>query len=121
MLDYTVAPNTSATARNATLTIGTATFAITQDAGTPGGGGGGGGSTLVAGQTLTTLTSPDGRFQFVYQSDGNIVLSQGSTVLWSSGTSGAGTPIMQGDGNFVLYFADGRTPWHTNTWTSGRG
>ena len=49
--------------------------------------------------------SCDGRFSLVMQDDGNLVLYQSSTVLWSTRTSlsAAYTAIMQSDGNFVLY------------------
>jgi glycine rich protein/Big-like domain-containing protein/all-beta uncharacterized protein/F5/8 type C domain-containing protein/BACON domain-containing protein len=124
LLNYTVSPNPSTTTRTATLSIGTpgltngvATFVITQGPSGTGGGAGGGAtspSTLLAGQVLGTLMSPDGRFQFAYWPDGNLVLSQGSTVLWSSGTSGPGYAVMQGDGNFVRYGVSG-PPWHTHT------
>jgi hypothetical protein len=127
MLGYTVAPNSGST-RTATLTVGGAPFTVTQGAagttggvGSPGIGGGGAGgsswpSTLTAEQVLSTLQSPDGRFLFTYRSDGNIVLSQGTAVLWSSGTSGPGYAVMQGDGNFVSFAVGGEPSWHTNTW-----
>ncbi|MGH7488575.1 MAG: hypothetical protein ACREMY_23695, partial [bacterium] len=82
-----------------------------------GGGGTGGGGVLTAGQVLSTLTSPDGRFQLIHQSsDGNVVLYQGSTPLWASGQAGASYAVMQDDGNFVLYTSAGIPTWHSNTW-----
>ena len=80
--------------------------------------GGGTTSVLIAGQYLSSLTSADGRFQFVYQGDGNIVLYQGTTALWSSQTYGSsvGAAVMQSDGNFVLYDASGTAIWDTHTY-----
>ena len=76
--------------------------------------------TLTANQSLAigqTLVSCDGRFTLTMQSDGNLVLYQGSTALWATNTvnSGATKAIMQGDGNFVLYTAAGKPVWASNT------
>jgi hypothetical protein len=53
-----------------------------------------------------SLRSPDGRYRFVYQGDGNLVLyrSDGG-YLWDSATNGkpVGRCIMQGDGNLVIH------------------
>ena len=64
--------------------------------------------------------SADGRFRLVYQVDGNLVLYQGSTPLWGSGTSGTelGFAVMQGDGNFVVYDSTGPV-WWSGTGTPG--
>ncbi len=64
--------------------------------------------------------SCDGRFALVMQADGNLVLYQGGTALWSSRTVGAGgtTAIMQGDGNFVVY-QDGMKAAVWNSHTNG--
>jgi hypothetical protein len=50
------------------------------------------------------------------QSDGNLVLFQGSKALWSSGTAGNGgaTVTMQTDGNLVVYNG-GTATWNSNT------
>jgi hypothetical protein len=77
------------------------------------------GDTMQPGQVLNpgdVLTSADGRYQLIYQLDGNLVLSLGAAVLWASGTRGRGfgVCIMQNDGNLVLYIA-GPYP----VWTSG--
>jgi len=76
--------------------------------------------TLTANQSLAigqTLVSCDGRFTLTMQSDGNLVLYQGSAALWATNTvnSGATKAIMQGDGNFVLYTAAGKPVWASNT------
>jgi hypothetical protein len=61
--------------------------------------------------------SCDGRFTFVHQLDGNVVLYQAGRALWSSGTAGRASSalVMQPDGNLVLYDAGGRALWHTHT------
>jgi hypothetical protein len=67
------------------------------------------------------MRSYDGRFQLTMQGDGNLVLSFGSQVLWSTGTEGtaAAMLVMQGDGNLVLSDV-GRTHafWTSGTWNS---
>jgi hypothetical protein len=79
-------------------------------------------STLTVNQTLTagqSLWSPLGRYEFVMQTDGNLVeydTSNGSP-LWATMTGGSGNwAVMQGDGNFVVYSAASRALWwsHTN-------
>jgi hypothetical protein len=61
--------------------------------------------------------SPDGRFIFTFQTDGNLVLYQGATALWSSKTNGIAVSylIMQDDGNLVLYSADKKAKWDSHT------
>jgi hypothetical protein len=61
--------------------------------------------------------SADGRFVLAFQGDGNLVLYQGSTALWSTGTHGTGATVavMQGDGNLVLYSSAGAPLWASNT------
>lgn len=58
-----------------------------------------------------------GRYSFVHQSDGNVVLYNGSRAIWSTGTHGRNTSslVMQGDGNLVLYSANGNALWSTGT------
>lgn len=66
------------------------------------------------------MFSPSGEFLFAFQTDGNLVLYQYGTPLWSSRTNGeAATALwMQTDGNLVLY--DGATPiWASGT--NGKG
>ncbi|OGH57150.1 MAG: hypothetical protein A3I06_06300 [Candidatus Lindowbacteria bacterium RIFCSPLOWO2_02_FULL_62_12] len=80
-------------------------------------------STLASGATLTpgqSRVSADGRFKLIYQTDGSLVLYQGGTALWSKavGTK-PGKTVMQGDGNLVVYDADGKAVW--NSGTSGSG
>ena len=75
---------------------------------------------IAAGQGLSageSVTSCDGRFDFVMQTDGNLVLYMGPTALWSSGTNGTDgeVAIMQGDGNFVVYGSHSDPLWASNT------
>jgi hypothetical protein len=75
---------------------------------------------LTANQTFAVnqpIDSCDGRFKLVLGGDGNLVLYQGSTALWSAKTYGKGgtKALMQGDGNFVIYTASGSPVWSTGT------
>lgn len=74
------------------------------------------GERLLAGESLT---SADGRYELAYQSDGNLVLYDGATgvALWWTGTvsEAPGEAVMQGDGNFVVYNADGTPLWWSGT------
>jgi hypothetical protein len=60
-----------------------------------------------------------GRYSFVHQSDGNIVLYNNSRgrAIWSTGTHGRNTSslVMQADGNLVLYSPSGSAVWSTGT------
>jgi hypothetical protein len=71
------------------------------------------GETLVSGQQLT---SASGRYSFVYQGDGNVVLYDGGRATWATNTAGrpTGVCIMQGDGNLVIYLP-GVAMWASNT------
>jgi hypothetical protein len=75
---------------------------------------------LSANQELTSnesLASCNGDYSLIMQSDGNLVLYEGGTALWASGTvgSGADEAIMQGDGNFVVYTSAGSPVWASGT------
>lgn len=63
------------------------------------------------------LKSQDGRFTFLYQSDGNLVTYSPTGPLWANGKNGTtvGFCAMQGDGNFVQYDKAGRAVWATDT------
>lgn len=100
-----------------------------------GGGGGGGGGTpqppapppagcgiMLPGDALhadEAVTSCDGRFSLVMQSDGNLVLYQANVgALWNTATAGT-TPsafVMQEDGNAVVYSAAGSALWNSGTY-----
>ena len=75
---------------------------------------------LKPGQCLKVnefLISPKGSYRLVLQSDGNLVLYAGMTVLWATDTNGKPVTqaVMQTDGNFVLYGADHRSYWASKT------
>ena len=78
-------------------------------------------STLSAGQTLTagqSLWSPAGRYEFVMQSDGNLVEydSTNGQPLWATMAGGTGNwAVMQGDGNFVVYSSASRALWYSHS------
>jgi pimeloyl-ACP methyl ester carboxylesterase len=79
------------------------------------------GSDMLTGEVLNSdqsITSANGRFHFIYQDDGNLVLYDGGTPLWASGTDGrpVGVCIMQGDGNLVIYARNGQPIWSSDTW-----
>jgi len=63
---------------------------------------------LFAGQVLRgdqLVWSANRTYHLVFQaSDGNLVVYQGNTVLWTASTGGTGADhaVMQGDGNFVV-------------------
>jgi len=66
------------------------------------------------------ITSPNGRFRAVVQSDGNFVLyKDGSHPIWASNTNGKGRgPYRveaQNDGNLVLYDGTGAATWASGT------
>jgi len=63
------------------------------------------------------IYSPDRRFLLALQTDGNLVLYQGSTAIWSSGTGGKPVRrcVMQTDGNLVLYGYDNTVYGSSNT------
>jgi hypothetical protein len=70
--------------------------------------------------TSAYLQSSDGRYRFVMQSDGNLVLYGPSGAIWATSTVGRGANHlrMQGDGNLVMYNAADRPVWassHYNT------
>ncbi|TXH77429.1 MAG: peptidase S8, partial [Lysobacteraceae bacterium] len=76
---------------------------------------------MASGTSLPTggsVTSCDGRFTFVIQGDGNLVLYQaGVGALWANHVYGSGHTLhMQGDGNLVVYNNIGQARWHTVTY-----
>ncbi|MER6374917.1 membrane dipeptidase, partial [Streptomyces mirabilis] len=72
------------------------------------------GEVLLPGQSIT---SGDGRYTFIYQGDGNLVLYGPGGALWSSATAGTtpGVCIMQADGNLVIYEPGGKPVWDSGT------
>lgn len=71
------------------------------------------GTTLAEGQGLSSC---DGAYRLVHQTDGNVVLYQNGRVHWASHTAGrdATALVMQADGNLVLY-SYGVAVWASNT------
>jgi|GEM_PF-1080310 len=71
------------------------------------------GDVLYPGQAVSSC---NGRATFIMQSDGNLVLYQGSYPLWNSATQGdPGLLAMQGDGHLVLYSATWAPMWWSGT------
>lgn len=80
---------------------------------------------LLSNQTLApnqSITSLNGRYYFVYQTDSNLVLYKrypngSQKALWASGTNGKGGNrcSMQSDGNLVIYNAANKALWSSNT------
>ncbi len=68
--------------------------------------------------TNQSVTSCDGRFTFVIQSDGNLVLYQaGVGAIWANYVFGSGHVLsMQTDGNLVVYNSGGQPVWNTVTY-----
>jgi Trypsin-like peptidase domain len=78
------------------------------------------GDDMQPGEVLNSnqsITSANGRYRFIYQSDGNLVLYDGGVALWASNTDGrpVGICIMQTDGNLVIYTPDNQAIWASNT------
>jgi hypothetical protein len=74
------------------------------------------------GQCVPTLTSQNGAYTMVTQTDGNLVMYDSSgKPRWATGTTGRGTgpykTVMQTDGNYVLYDSNG-TPLWASSWQS---
>jgi hypothetical protein len=81
------------------------------------------GDDMQPGEVLPTghsIRSSDGRYSFVYQGDGNLVLCGPAGPLWASNTAGrsVGTASMQGDGNLVLHGSDSAEVWDSATATN---
>lgn len=82
-------------------------------------------SRMMAGESLRPqishknelVTSPSGKTELAFQTDGNIVLRSGKKVLWSSGTnqSEMSRLTMQSDGNLVLYDNSSHPRWASDT------
>ena len=66
------------------------------------------------------LTSPNGEYQLIMQSDGNLVQYFHKRALWNSGTYGnpGAYVAMQADGNLVVYNPSGHWLWAS--WSLGR-
>jgi hypothetical protein len=81
------------------------------------------GASLQPGQSLTagtTMRSPNGAYTLTLQPGGDLVLTKGTTRLWSAGTTGTGNRLtVRADGNVVLLNASGAGIWSSATsgWT----
>ena len=80
------------------------------------------GSTMQPGRVLNpgqSIGSPNAAYEFIYQTDGNLVLYRNSdrTPLWAAGTRGKGfgSTIMQNDGNVVTHIAGPSPVWASGT------
>jgi hypothetical protein len=74
------------------------------------------GDDMLPGEALyadQSIRSAIGRYLFIYQLDGNLVLYGPRMPLWASGTTGRtpGVCIMQGDGNLVISGPGGVYIW----------
>lgn len=65
-----------------------------------------------------SITSPSGEYTLILQEDSNLVLYRGEEALWASNTMHGEDEsaenkslVVQGDGNVVLYDADGQPIW----------
>jgi surface antigen len=77
-------------------------------------------SWLVAGDRLLpgqSAYSPNGAYELLMQSDGNLVLYSASGALWSTRTAGhaGASALMQSDGNLVVYATSGQALWSIPT------
>ena len=72
------------------------------------------GQGLAPGQSTPSC---DGRFALKLRADGDLVLLEGKTELWSTGTSGQAVAqaIEQADGDLVLHDWSGNVVWHAGT------
>ena len=64
-----------------------------------------------------SIWSANGRYRFIYQTDGNLVLYGPGGPLWNSQTAGKtpGVCVMQYDGNLVIYGPRAVVIWASNT------
>jgi beta-glucanase (GH16 family) len=81
------------------------------------------GQRLLRGQQLD---SSNGRFHLAMQADGNLVIYDGSSAIWATGTWNLPADRrptraeMQADGNFVLYNDANQGAWASGSWGAGR-
>jgi hypothetical protein len=81
-------------------------------------------NTLAPNTTMNAgdyITSPNGKFVTFVDYNGNVVTYAGTSVVWSTNTSGnwGAKLTFQTDGNLVLYSATGAALWNTSTNSSG--
>jgi hypothetical protein len=75
-------------------------------------------TTLRGGESLT---SPNGRYQMLFQGDGNLVVYAASgRVVWASSSyAPGGAFVAQSDGNLVIYATSGRPVWASRSAAAG--
>ncbi|WP_323100182.1 IPT/TIG domain-containing protein [Intrasporangium sp. YIM S08009] len=77
------------------------------------------GSQLQPGQSMTAGTSmhsPRGGYTLTLQTTGDLVLTKGTTRVWSAGTKGTGNRLsVRADGNVVVVNASGTAIWSSAT------
>ncbi len=68
-----------------------------------------------------SVKSCNGRYLFAMQTDGNLVLYDGSKAIWNTSSEGttAYVATMQTDGNFVLYDTRHAASWASGTYGHG--
>lgn len=68
-----------------------------------------------------SLQSTNGRYTFVLQTDGNLVIYDRNRPLWQNQTNGSGATMfyLQSDGNLVQYRSDWVPVWSTGTHGAG--
>jgi hypothetical protein len=69
-----------------------------------------------------SITSANGKYMFIYQTDGNVCLyntSGGGSIWCSMEVHTPGKLILQNDGNLVAYDSGGIPKWSTNTQGQG--
>jgi L,D-peptidoglycan transpeptidase YkuD (ErfK/YbiS/YcfS/YnhG family) len=82
------------------------------------------GDSMQSGQQLgagQSLTSPNGSYTLLVQTDGNVVTyAAGTRVLWNTGTWGAAGArlVLQSDGNLVVRASNGVAVWNSGTWAN---
>jgi GH25 family lysozyme M1 (1,4-beta-N-acetylmuramidase) len=76
------------------------------------------GQGIVMGESVKSC---GGRYTFAMQTDGNLVMYDGGTAIWATGTNGKEgyLAVMQTDGNFVLYDRHDHPLWSTGTYGHG--
>lgn len=74
------------------------------------------GEQLARGQQLV---SADGRYRFILQTDGNLVLYGPTGVVWALDRFDITKLVMQADGNLVAYRSDNTAAWSSGTRFSG--
>lgn len=78
---------------------------------------------LKSGTATDKLTSPNAKYKLVMQTDGNLVVYDGTRPIWASNTNGKGVgpyqATMQDDGNLVVYDSTRKPLWASNTYRKG--